>query len=209
MWDAIPSVSAGMPPLGKLTEGVATPQLEKKGFAKEFAPLFAEAMGHPGPTPTDMDATKKLFERRLPLDFIRTRVKAYLGPEGKRFRQGGTNGSQPTAHWLFRAICEDYANHKPMADPFESARILARKRRWREELDHQQTLQSRDILIPTGTPVVPENYADYNPEIDPRERDRLPAVDYFNVPPIDPLLRARLIAEERQRRGLPIRAGVR
>lgn len=102
-FDAMPSASEGMPPLGELNAAVADPWIAQKEYVKRLAPMLASVFDRKVIT-EDRQAARRAFELHLNPEFVARRVIAYRNGEGTDFRK-----PEATAFWVVSRLEKDMA----------------------------------------------------------------------------------------------------
>lgn len=89
----------------KMNAPKSSPQAEQKQFIKEYAPRIASILLHAEPSDTDKSATRKIFEKKYPRDWLDDRLAHYSNGQGEQFRK-----ADATAYWVTNKLSEDWAN---------------------------------------------------------------------------------------------------
>jgi len=86
-------------------EGVADPVKDVKAFKREYAPVLAEIVGHEKTTSSDRWAAGKLFELKLPLDWLNEKLRSLRdNGAGKKYRE-----KQVEARFVVSDLENEYA----------------------------------------------------------------------------------------------------
>jgi DNA-binding transcriptional MocR family regulator len=117
-FEAIHSMSSDLPPAKLTGAGVADPTIERKEFVRRYAPQMATILQHEYATNQDKSATRKLFDKKYPREWLDRQLAQYQNGGGEQFRKDNA-----TAYWITNKLDEEYAGR---ARPTEPKRVYRR-----------------------------------------------------------------------------------